>query len=103
MDIRAPSIQWPAALNSAGPNEDPGIMLTGTARIAGVDFLVSALRMRDGMRIPDYKDDVSEKIYETALNSMLDDVEDLVNSMEPELLAINGGRYLLWMVPVAQN
>ncbi|MDE2111409.1 MAG: hypothetical protein KGJ79_09725 [Alphaproteobacteria bacterium] len=103
MDIRAPSIQWPTALTGAGPDEDPSIMLTGTAKIAGVDFLVSALRMRDGMRIPDYREDVPEKIYETALDNMLDDVEDLVSSMEPELLAINGGRYLLWMVPAAQN
>jgi hypothetical protein len=62
-----------------------------------------ALRMREGMRTPDYRDDVPAEAYEAAMDSMVIEVEDLVDSREPDLLNINGAQYLLWMVPAAQG
>ena len=103
MPIRTPAIQWPAELREAGPEEDPTIMLVGHARIADVDFTVTALRMRDGMRLPDYRDSVPRRHYEATMGAKLGDIEDLVDSIAPSLLSMHAARYLLWMVPVAHE
>jgi hypothetical protein len=103
MPIAAPSIQWPANFIEEGPAEDPTILLSAQAGVAGVPFKVSALRMRAGLRTPDYRDDVPKKIYEPALDGMLDDIEDLMDSIEPQLLGINGAQYLLWMMPAERD
>ncbi len=102
MPIPIPAIQWPAHLAEKGPAEDPAVLLSGQARIGGVSFKVMALRMRDGMRMPDYRPDVSGTLYEDAMEAMVADIEDLVDSMEPELIAVGGASYLLWMVPSAR-
>jgi hypothetical protein len=99
MLIPAPAIRWPVSFVEEGPVEDPAIMLSGAVEIGSTHFRVSALRMRDGLRMPDYRDGVPESAYEDAMDGMLDDVEDLVDSMEPELLTIGAAQYLLWMVP----
>lgn len=103
MPIAAPSIQWPAQFIEEGPAEDPTILLSGRARLAGVGFKVTALRMRAGLRTPDYREDVPKKTYEPALDGMIDDIEDLMDSIEPQLLAIDGAQYLLWMVPAERE
>lgn len=77
-------------------------MLTGQAEVAGKAFKVVAMRVNEGGRDPDFLDNVSISSYEGSMNGMLEDVEDLVDSIEPELIIINGAYYLLWMVPSAR-
>ncbi len=103
MSVSAPEIDWPSELKERGPAEDPGILLTGRAKIAGVAFKVSALRMSKGTRMPDYRDEVPEETYEASLDNMPEDIECLVDSIQPELIVLNGADYLLWMVPQARN
>lgn len=103
MPVPAPTITWPAKFVEAGPAEDATMMLICEAEIAGVVFKVTALRMRAGMRTPDYPDELSESEYELELGGMVEDVEDLVDSMRPQLINIGGAQYLLWMVPSASK
>jgi hypothetical protein len=100
--IEVPPIRWPAVFTESGPAEDPAIVLAGRAEIAGVGFTITALRMRAGFRAPDYRPDVPERIYESTMAEMVDDIEDLTESIEPERIVINGAQYLLWMVPMAR-
>ena len=99
MPISAPEIDWPSEFREQGPDEDPAILLTGQAKIAGVAFKVTALRMCKGTRTPDYREHVPEESYEASLDNMPEDIEDLVESIQPELVALNEADYLLWMVP----
>ena len=103
MPIPLPAIEWPAELIEWGPDEDPTILLMGEAEIAGATFKVRALRMRTGMRMPDYLDDLSEAGYELEWGRMVEDVEYLVDFIEPQLVTISGTQYLLWMVPSASK
>lgn len=101
MPITAPPIHWPDDFSELGPSEDPAILLKGEARIAGTGFEVMALRLRDGMREPDYRPDLPETLYEQDLESLMGTIEDLTESLAPRLVSIDGARYLLWMVPSA--
>jgi hypothetical protein len=74
----------------------------GHAEVAGKTFKVTALRVGKGSREPDFRDDIAASAYEVSMNGMVDDVEDLVDSIEPELIVFNGAHYLLWMVPSAR-
>ncbi len=103
MTLRAPAIQWPDSFDELGPADDPRILLVGEARIADVDFEVTAIRMRDGMRMPDYLEGVPVSAYEAAINSMREEIEVLASTMEPALVSIAGGNYLLWMVPSSRD
>lgn len=103
MSLRAPAIQWPAAFDAQGPAEDPTILLTAEASIDGVAFGITAIRMRDGMRMPDYREGVPVSVYEDALDSMREEIEVLASTMEPSLIALDGGEYLLWMIPSARD
>ena len=99
MTVRAPAIQWPTSFDALGPADDPSILLVGEATLQGVEFVVTAIRMRDGMRMPDYREGVPLDVYEAALDSMREEIETLASTMEPALVPIEGGQYLLWMVP----
>ena len=101
MPVRAPLIQWPETLGALGPADDPNILLVGEAWIAGAEFMITAIRMRKGMRMPDYRDGVAPADYEAALDSMLDEIEYLASTMAPALVPMDGGEYLIWMVPSA--
>ncbi|HEY4124450.1 MAG TPA: hypothetical protein VGM36_07535 [Rhizomicrobium sp.] len=103
MAVPTPAIAWPHALTEEGPPEDAGILLTGEARIAGIAFNIMAVRMHPGLRTPDYRDDLDPGVYENIMDSMVDDIEDLVDSLEPELISLNAAQYLLWMVPAAHD
>ncbi len=103
MTVPLPEIQWPTVLACAGPEEDRGILLAGTATVGGVAFSVTAVRMREGQRSPDYREDIPESDYEDAFERMVGDIEDLAESISPRLLAINGSMYLLWMVPTPRD
>ncbi len=103
MSVPTPAIEWPADFEALGPAEDPDILLTAEARIGGQDFVVTAIRMRAGMRMPDYRDGVPVHVYEDALDSMREEIECLASTMEPALVSIGGGDYLLWMVPSSRD
>jgi hypothetical protein len=101
MTIQAPAMHWPRELREQGPEADPAILLVGQAMVAGKAFKIAALRMRREGRGPDFREDIPENEYAVSLESMTEDVEDLVDSIQPSLIAMNGGHYLLWMVPEA--
>jgi hypothetical protein len=103
MHISAPAIQWPTELYPAGPRADPAIVLNGDAEVSGVRFRIMAIRMREGYRSPDYKEGVPRSAYESTLDSMADDIEDLIGSLGHALVTLNGAQYLLWMVPAARD
>ncbi|HTW33683.1 MAG TPA: hypothetical protein VMD53_03620 [Rhizomicrobium sp.] len=103
MHIAAPAIQWPTELYPAGPGADPAIVLNGDAKVSDVLFRIVAIRMREGHRTPDYKEGVPRWAYESVLDSMADDIEDLVGSLGHALVSLNGAQYLLWMVPAARE
>jgi hypothetical protein len=103
MPIPAPTIVWPTTLREEGPQGDPRILLGADAAVGGAAFRVRALRVRRGHRGPDYRDGVPMNAYEDALDGLLDDIEDLVDSIEPESVTIGDADYLLWMVPVGRD
>ena len=98
MPIPVPPIGWPANFMEQGPAEDPTILLKARADIAGTGFVVTALRVRQDGRLPDYLDDVPEDSYEAAMDALVGDIEDFVGSIDLSLLIINNATYLLWMV-----
>ena len=99
MSIPVPSALWPARFEERGPKGDPTILLVGDAKVGAAVFKVSALRVqRDGWG-PDYRQDVAADEYDALLESMMEDVENLVEFGQPALIAMGGGHYLLWMVP----
>lgn len=99
MLISAPALQWPQELSAAGPPQDPGIILNGRAKIGDIGFQITAVRMRNGTRRPDYRSDVPERVYDIDLELMIDDIHDLIQSVSAQLVAIDGANYLLWLVP----
>ena len=103
MAVPAPAIQWPEKLEEMGPEADPGIMLTGAARVADVPFEIVALRMREGMRLPDFLSGLPELEYDVALCEMIGEIEYLAGSIEPNRVEIRGAPYLLWMVPSTRS
>ena len=103
MSLRAPAIEWPTSFDAQGPAEDPNILLSAQACIAGVTYAITAIRMREGMRMPDYRDDVPSGAYEDALDSMREEIEVLASTMDPPLVSLGDGNYLLWMVPSAPD
>lgn len=103
MHIPAPAIQWPTELYPAGPGADPTIVLNGDAKVSGVRYQITAVRMREGHRTPDYKEGVPRSAYKSTLDSMADDIEDLIGSLGHALVRLNGVHYLLWMVPAARD
>ena len=96
MPIPAPIMRWPTELDEQGPDGDCAIM------VASKMFKVTALRVGKGSWEPDFRDDIPATAYEVSMNGMVDDVEDLIDSIEPELIVINGAHYLLRMVPSAR-
>jgi len=103
MNVLAPKMEWPGEFKAEGPDQDPTVVLIGEAKVAGVAFRIMALRMLEGLRTPDYREGVPRCLYQDALERMVDDIEDLVDSIAPCLIRINEAQYLLWMVPGARE
>jgi hypothetical protein len=101
MSIAVPSICWPGEFVSGGPPQDPTILLTAQVRIGEVAFVLSAVRMHAQSREPDYRPDVPRHAYESMIDSMVDDIEDLAESTSLHHVAIDGSQYLLWIIPAA--
>jgi hypothetical protein len=97
--MRTPEIEWPTSLAEMGPDGDPSILLAGKVIIAGTDYVITAIRMRQDLADPDYRDDIEQDAYEAVLGEMLDDMDFLVSARGTRLLPLDGGHYLLWMIP----
>jgi hypothetical protein len=101
--VRAPAIEWPSTFQEVGPAGDPSILLLGDVRIAGTNYVITAIRMGEGLTEPDFRDDIDRDEYEAVLDDFLDDAELLTDSRDSALLALENGKYLLWMIPITLN
>ena len=94
-----PAIGWPTELREAGPTADPSILLVGDAKIGTTDYSITAVRINKYLTGPDYKPELDERLYEKKLNQAIDALDFLMEVAEPDLLSLEDGMYLLWMVP----
>lgn len=61
MAVQHPAIEWPNFLEGCWPEQDPDIVLKGTAHISATLLEVVAIRIDPQLRCtPDYKPDVPE-------------------------------------------
>lgn len=108
MAVQCPPLAWPSVLEESGPDEDPSILLTGTARIGATPVAVVAIRINSKFRgAPDYKDTLPAAVYETgALETILEELEYLTEevsvltgSAERSVVELDGGPYVMWVLP----
>jgi hypothetical protein len=116
MPIPSPRCAWPATLDACGPQEDPSILLTGSAEIGDAPARIIAIRIgRMLRRVPDYRNDVPAEIYRTAnldagLETFLENVEDLSAELSdvlgdygPSVMHLDTGSYMMWILPLAPS
>lgn len=99
--IPCPPIVWPSTLATAGPAEDPAIMLAGTARVGPANFSIVAIRVEPRLRfMPDYRIDLEEDAYDrNRLEMLLQELAELSDSDDPPVLEFPTGFYVLYMIP----
>jgi hypothetical protein len=95
-------LEWPGALEEAGPSEDRSILLEGRVSIGRTKFSVTAVRV-DPIRFgPDFRADRNLSIYAGyELSGLLGAILELRGESEPSTLQLDTGRYVLWMLPGA--
>jgi hypothetical protein len=100
MTVAFPLPEWPHDLLNEGPPEDRSILLRGEATIGATRFVVTALRV-DPIRLgPDYRPDVAVGAYrDYHLSTIIDIVSELVGIDDASTVQLEGGQYLLWMLP----
>lgn len=94
-------MNWPTELREVGPTGDPTIMLRGKAKIGSTTYTVTAIRVNEYLIAPDYRENIDGKTYEAVINDALNALEFLTDTIDPALLPLEGGQYLLWMMPIA--
>lgn len=108
MAVRCPTVEWPNFLEECGPEEDPEIVLKGTAHIGTTPLEVIAIRIDPQLRrTPDYKPDVPEAAYNTAaLEATLEELEyvtaelaAVTGAAERSIVHLPAGPYVVWMLP----
>jgi hypothetical protein len=108
MAVRCPAIKWPDVLEECGPEQDPEIVLKGTAHIGATQLEVVAIRIDPRFRrTPDYKPEVPEAAYDIeALEAALDELEYVIEALgavtgvaEQSIVNLPGGPYVIWMLP----
>jgi hypothetical protein len=108
MAIQCPPIEWPSLLDACGPDQDPEIVLKGTARIGATPLQVVAIRVDPQLRrTPDYKVGVPEAAYRTsALEAMLEELEyviqeldEVTSAAERSIVYLPAGAYVIWVMP----
>lgn len=112
MTIQLPPCEWPAGLEERGPPEDPSILLTGTARLAGNEMQVVAIRIDRSRRCaPGYRPEAPDGCYRAnglnvVLEVALEEIDyiagefgELLGKDEPSVIEFENGPYLLWMMP----
>lgn len=98
MSIPLLSLDWPAALDEIGPEQDPTILLSGAAQIGRTLFRIMAIRVQPDLRfMPDFQPDAE---YDTdALETKLEDLAVIADTDHPGEVELAGGRYVVWMTP----
>jgi hypothetical protein len=100
MSIPCPPIRWPSTLEDAGPPEDPTILLSATAQVAGTPFRLTAIRVDPRLRfMPDYQQDVDPAAYPESLEALLEDVGNLSDTDCVTTIRLETGPYVMWMAP----
>jgi hypothetical protein len=108
MAVQCPAIEWPNLLDVCGPEQDPDILLKGTAQIGATPLQVIAIRIDPRRRrTPDYKPDVPEAAYHTAaLETTLDELEyvteelaEVTGAAERSVVYLPTGSYVIWVLP----
>jgi hypothetical protein len=104
MTVACPAPEWPGSLATAGPPEDPTILLRGQVAIGATRFALTAMRVDPIRYGPDFRDDLDRSVYaEFQLAPLLDLVSELVGVAEPSTLRLGTGEYLVWMVPTGDS
>jgi hypothetical protein len=103
MPVRLPEPHWPSELLEKGPPEDPTILLAGAAEIGNAPYRVLAVRLNPGSLSVDYRRDLEEEIYgDYQLEDMLDELTFLDDIDKSVLVPIDGGHYVIWMMPFSR-
>lgn len=102
--IPCPPIVWPSTLVTAGPAEDPSIMLTGTARVGPANFRIVAIRAEPRLRfMPDYRAGFDDDVYDRPrLEMLLQELAELSDIDDPPVLNFSTGSYVLYMIPQSE-
>ena len=104
MPVRLPEPRWPAELLEEGPPEDPSILLGGAAEIGKAPHRVLAVRLNPSTLSVDYRADLEEGIYgDYQLEDMLDELTFLDDIDKSVLVPIEGGYYVIWMMPFSEG
>ncbi len=104
MPIRLPEPHWPSELTEEGPPEDPSILLGGAAEIANAQYRILAVRLNPRTLAVDYRADLNEDIYaDYEIEGTLDELTVLDDIDRSVLVPIEGGHYVVWMLPFSSN
>ena len=104
MPVRLPEPRWPAELLEEGPPEDPSILLGGAAEIGKAPHRVLAVRLNPSTLSVDYRANLEEDIYgDYQLEDMLDELTFLDDIDKSVLVPIEGGYYVIWMMPFSEG
>jgi hypothetical protein len=102
MPVQLPAPKWPLELLEAGPSEDPFILLSGAATIAGAPYRVLAVRVDPATLGVDYRYDLGEEVYaDYQLEDTFDELTFLDDIDKSVLVSIQHGHYVIWMLPAA--
>ena len=101
MPIRFPQSRWPAELMEEGPDEDPSILLSGTAEIGDAPHRVVAVRVRKADLQVDFRVDLDEEeaYADYPLEAMLDELDFFDDFDRSVVVPLESGNYVIWMVP----
>jgi hypothetical protein len=106
MTIPCPPCTWPTTLAECGPEEDPAILLVGSAEIGESSTCVMAIRISGTQDRSDETHAMST--LEPALDAFLKSADGLAARLgnvlgvrAPSIIQLESGPYFLWMLPLA--
>jgi hypothetical protein len=100
MTVRLPAPQWPPELFEQGPPEDPSILLSAPAAIGSAPHRVLAIRINPRTLAADYRTNLDEEVYaDSQIEDMLDELTFLDDIDQSVLVSMEGGSYVVWMMP----
>ena len=103
MPIPFPTAQWPAELTEAGPDADPSILLSGSAKIGDAHHHVLAVRVSRSNLQVDFRPDLDEEETYAGflLEEMLEELEFFDEFDRSALVSLTSGDYVMWMTPAS--
>jgi hypothetical protein len=75
-------------------------MLRGKAKIGSTIYTITAIRVNESLTAPDYRENIDDKTYGAVIDEALEALEFLTDTIDPALLPLESGQYLLWMMPI---